>query len=81
MEVNGSNAPVADADVDNDGDVDGADFLLIQGSDPSLIALWESEFSSGSLAVASVVPEPTTIASLCLGGLIVLGAVRRNRKY
>jgi len=78
VEVFGSNAPV---DTEPDGDVDGADFLNLQRDDPSAISRWQSEFGSGGglLEAASVVPEPTSILSLCLGGLLALGSVRRTR--
>lgn len=79
IEVNGSNAPVADADLDDDGDVDGTDFLLIQRNDPSLLALWQSEYPSGSLAAANAVPEPTTMVSLCLSGLLLFGGAYRKQ--
>lgn len=78
IEVNGSNAPVAGADFDNDGDVDGTDFLLIQQNDPSLIPTWQSEYAGGALAAANAVPEPTTLASVCLAGMFLLGAGRRS---
>jgi len=55
-------AMVVDVDLDDDGDVDGADFLAIQRTDPSLIPEWESQYGSGSvnLAATTAVPEPTT---------------------
>ncbi len=34
-------------DLDNDGDVDGADFLLVQQTDPSLIPTWQEEYNGG----------------------------------
>jgi hypothetical protein len=54
---------VEDVDFDNDGDVDGADFLLTQRNDPSLIPAWQAQF--GNLLVTpggneSAVPEPAT---------------------
>ena len=53
-------------DFDVDFDVDGADFLAIQRSDPSLIPTWEANF--GQLANASptssAVPEPGAMATL-----------------
>ena len=53
---------VADVDLDNDGDIDGADFLLIQQTNPALIPDWQAQYpGSGSLA-ATAVPEPTSMA-------------------
>lgn len=49
-----------DVDLDNDGDVDGTDFLLIQRSDPSLIPAWEFEYGSVTPVVAQAVPEPSS---------------------
>lgn len=66
-----------DADVDDDGDVDGADFLLIQRTNASLIPLWESQYGSESaLASSQSVPEPTAIACAVIG--VVLSLSRRN---
>ena len=53
------------ADFDNDGDVDGIDFLGIQRTDPSLIPLWAQEYGSNSggseTGRVAVVPEPATL--------------------
>ncbi len=61
----------ADADLDNDGDIDGFDFLLIQRDFPSLIPLWQSAYGSSGLATSNAAPEPTTfgLAMLSLLGL------------
>jgi len=58
------------ADQDHDGDVDGADFLLIQRSDPSLISLWESQFGAQTIPQTSTrpIPEPASWL-LALAGL------------
>lgn len=50
------------ADVDDDGDVDGTDFLMIQRDEPSLIPQFQTDYGMTGLGVASVgaVPEPTT---------------------
>ena len=50
-----------DADIDNDGDVDGTDFLLIQRNNPSLIQLWQSQYGASSLAAGVAVPEPSCV--------------------
>jgi len=67
------------ADLDNDGDVDGADFLAIQRTDPTLISAWQSQFGSGpsNLAAANV-PEPASWM-LALAFVAVLGHRRLNR--
>lgn len=71
-------ATTVDVDLDDDNDVDGSDFLLIQQSDPSLIPDWQAEYGSGTLlAVGTAVPEPSTLI-LCFGfGFTCLGR-RRN---
>ena len=68
-----------DVDLDNDGDVDGADFLLIQRTNPALIADWESQYGSGSpiIAATGTVPEPGTIVLLALAAMC--GAILRRR--
>jgi hypothetical protein len=72
--------PNEDADFDNDGDVDGRDFLKWQRGEtnPPLsshaLALWQSQYGM-SIAAASVsVPEPSSI----LLSLIALSSVVRN---
>lgn len=65
-----------DVDLDDDGDVDGADFLAIQRTNSSLIPQWQTEYGTvPQLASASVVPEPSTIGLLLVGLL----SVSRNR--
>jgi autotransporter-associated beta strand protein len=74
---------VVDVDLDNDGDVDGRDFLLIQRSDPLLTSAWQAQYgdeiavSIESLFVA--VPEPMT-AMLIGVGLGALPFYRRELK-
>ena len=54
-------------DLDMDGDVDGADFLAVQQTDPALIPQWHLEYGTqviSSSANVQAVPEPTTLA-LC----------------
>jgi len=69
-------------DFDNDGDVDGADFLKWQrdlGDAPNL-ALWESNYGApaAGIAGASAVPEPNTAILFSLG-FFGLSLVRRRR--
>jgi len=49
-------------DFDFDVDVDGADFLLIQRNDSSMIPQWKAEFGSGvgPLTSTPLVPKPET---------------------
>lgn len=72
------------ADFDNDGDVDGADFLAWQrGDSPGNgsagdLALWQSEFGTGSGGlVAIMVPEPSTLA---LAAVLALAVCSESRK-
>ena len=81
VEVIGSNEPMAGTDTEPDGDVDGADFLELQRSNPSLIPQWELDYPQGALAAVNAVPEPTTFSSLCLSCLLAWGATHRNRAY
>jgi len=71
-------------DYDNDGDVDGADFLLWQQDfgtlyDASNYTDWEGNFGAASPAVvaSALVPEPTTLALAALGLSFI--AMRRKR--
>ena len=76
--------PIESADFDDDGDIDGFDFLKWQrGDTPGLgsaeeYALWESQFGNmvplSALTVA--VPEPSTLLLASLAGL-VFGCRRR----
>ncbi len=73
------------ADFDADGDVDGLDFLKWQrGETPGLgsaeeLAAWEQQYGSPVpvVAAATVVPEPSALALLCLGGLLSLRSFSR----
>jgi hypothetical protein len=71
--------PGLDGDFDEDGDVDGLDFLLWQrGGSPTPLsqadlALWEANYGTGPLVASSVaVPEPT---ALCLMVFASIGAI------
>lgn len=67
-------------DSDGDNDVDGADLIAIQRTDPSQIDLWQSNYGAGLAGSANlgVVPEPTAAVLLAIGlGTCVRGRVRR----
>jgi hypothetical protein len=65
-------------DVDEDNDVDGTDFLIIQRTAPSLIPQWQPEFGSQAAALAGSqnVPEPT---AGCLLALATIALLRRRK--
>ncbi len=67
------------ADADNDGDVDGDDFLRLQRRNPSLINTWRSQYGSSipALATTQAVPEPTT-SSLVLVVAVLLNLRRQG---
>jgi autotransporter-associated beta strand protein len=70
-----------DVDLDDDGDVDGRDYLLILRTDVSLIHDWELQFGQKLITPApsnsSVeVPEPATAGPLCLS--VALGWLMRS---
>ena len=74
-----------DTDINNDGVVDGKDFLAIQRFDPSLLGQWAIDYGGApSVAVASsaqtAVPEPSTglLTLLCLGWLAAATSSRRD---
>jgi hypothetical protein len=66
------NVAAPDGDFDNDGDVDGRDFLLWQRgqSDVPLsasdLANWQAQYGSGPLTSVTSVPEPNSLALLSL---------------
>ena len=66
-----------DVDRDDDGDVDGTDFLILQREDPALIPAWQFEYGNnvGSLAASQAVPEPASLMLLALAA----GLLPRNR--
>ena len=70
---------MTDVDLDDDGDVDGADFLLIQRTNPSLIPDWIDQYPAGSLAGVTAVPEPSSIALFGLAAAL-MPLSRRSRR-
>jgi hypothetical protein len=74
--------PVEDGDFDDDGDVDGRDFLVWQrGDSPDPLssgdlALWQNTYGAGGLASISSVPEPASALLLLLSG-VAAAATRR----
>jgi hypothetical protein len=67
-----SNVAAPDGDFDNDGDVDGRDFLLWQRGQsdtalsPTDLANWQAEYGNGPLTSITAVPEPNSLALLSL---------------
>ncbi len=80
--------PVPSGDFDDDGDVDGRDFLVWQrgGSSsplsPADLALWQEQYGAaeGQVSSAVAVPEPEGISLFFLGLLVLLGIFRHNRQ-
>ncbi len=71
-------------DFDDDGDVDGGDFLDWQRNDGTAVnlALWQSDYGAGAvLASAASVPEPSSLAFATLCGIfsVAVGGRRRSR--
>lgn len=68
------------ADVDTDGDVDGADFLIIQRTNPALISQWQIEYGANTnpLAAAQAVPEPTTALLLAISATLLFVSHRHD---
>jgi hypothetical protein len=69
-----------DGDFDNDGDVDGRDFLRWQrGQSPnplsaSDLAAWKANYGASSItAVVTAVPEPNVVVLVTCGLLVVVG--------
>jgi autotransporter-associated beta strand protein len=79
--ITGTGTP---GDFDNDGDVDGRDFLVWQrGGSPNPLsagdlATWQANYGAGSLvAAATSVPEPATWLGLVTAAMSVLSLWRR----
>lgn len=80
-------APViGPGDFDEDGDVDGADFLKWQRgeTDPPLdsaaLAAWQSNFGAGgtlAAVAAAAVPEPASLLLAAMSVALIIGAKRR----
>ena len=73
------------ADLDQDGDVDGGDFLLVQQTDPSLISQWQAEYGSRvirSSVALQAVPEPTgcVLCLMLLGCCLVAPRLAQQRR-
>jgi len=70
-------SPIKPGDFDNDGDVDGQDFLVWQrGGSPNPtsaddLTLWKNHFGLGGSGVAAA-PEPSTGVLLAIAGLALL---------
>jgi hypothetical protein len=70
-------------DFDVDGDADGFDFLKWQRgevSSPPIVsdlAAWEANYGAPLAVASAAVPEPNSLALLCLGGLLGLRSFRR----
>lgn len=77
---------VTDVDLDNDGLITGADFLLLQQNNPSLLSEWNLQYGNqvvtGGNLVAAVaqVPEPS-LAVLLLAGLCCGLTGRRRHSH
>jgi hypothetical protein len=74
-----------EGDFDNDGDVDGRDFLRWQrGQSPnplsaSDLAAWQTNYgASGLVAAVATVPEPHAVALLCCGIMGLVGLKRHK---
>jgi hypothetical protein len=78
-----SDEPGQDGDFDEDGDVDGHDFLVWQrGSSPDPLSagdltLWQSNYGVGGLAAVSSVPEPASV--LLLVSCAFAATIRKRR--
>ena len=75
-------ASVVSADFDEDGDVDGADFLTWQRDlgDATNLGLWQNEYGTPvASSVASVIPEPSSVL-LAFFALSATGLARKNRR-
>ena len=78
--VEGSNEGdfVTPVDADGDGDVDGADFLILQRDNPELIPDWQAAFGGAAASGVTAIPEPSSMVIIGIGTLLVLGGYRRQ---
>jgi hypothetical protein len=78
------NVAAADGDFDNDGDVDGRDFLLWQRGQsdtalsPTDLANWQAEYGNGTLTSITSVPEPNSLVLLSFAAAACGLFCRRN---
>ena len=78
-------APELNGDFDNDGDIDGADFLAWQrGQSPhplsaSDLADWQANYGIATLGATTAVPEPATLALILLPSILLLSRGGRER--
>ncbi len=81
--------PTPPGDFDEDGDIDGHDFLVWQQGfdttyDSDVLADWEANFGFGTgaslMAISTAVPEPATSAFVVSGLLASMLASRRQRR-
>jgi hypothetical protein len=76
-------AATTDVDLDDDGDVDGNDFLLIQQgvgttTNDTHFAAWRTEFGPAQVAAVGAVPEPATAMGAMILALCGAGVMRRR---
>jgi hypothetical protein len=70
-------------DYDNDGDVDGRDFLAWQRGEspdpfsPADLATWQAEYNGGMLTATTAVPEPSSL--FLITSVLTVVASRRRR--
>lgn len=76
--------PELSGDFDEDGDVDGDDFLFWQ-RDPSVgsLATWEANYGMVAplSAASTAVPESHSLALFSLSGLLLLSSFRRATTF
>jgi hypothetical protein len=74
-----------EGDFDDDGDVDGRDFLRWQrGGSPAPLSsgdltAWQTNYGMGGLAAVSAVPEPSTVCLIFFANITAVGLKRSSR--